>query len=99
MIEELNNKNFKDFISGGLKLVEFYARWCGFCQKQKPILDELTNIIVGTVDIDECPNLASEYKISGYPTFILFKNGEETARFSGLHSKYDLINRAMDFIS
>lgn len=99
MIEELNNKNFNDFISGGLKLVEFYAKWCGFCQKQTPILEELTDIIIGTVDIDESPELASKYLISGYPTFILFKNGEEAARFSGLHSKYDLINRTMDFIS
>ncbi len=99
MIEQLDNKNFNDFVSSGLKLVEFYAEWCGFCQKQKPILDELTNIIVGTVDIDKNPNIAAKYMISGYPTFILFKNGEETARFSGLHSKYDLINRTMDFIS
>lgn len=99
MIEQLDNKNFNDFISGGLKLVEFYAEWCGFCQKQKPILEELTNIIVGTVDVDKNPNLASKYMISGYPTFILFEQGEEAARFSGLHSKYDLINRTMDFIS
>ncbi len=99
MIEELNNANFKKHVEKGLKLVEFYANWCGFCKKQIPILEELTNIVVGIVDIDKNQELVKEYKIGSYPTFLLFKNGEEVARFSGLHSKYDLMNKVMQFLN
>ena len=98
MIEELNNSNFKKHIEKGLKLVEFYANWCGFCKQQFPVLEELTNIVVGIVDIDENPDLVREYKVGSYPTFIIFKNGVEAARFSGMHSKYDLMNKVMQFL-
>ena len=50
MLVELNEKNFEDNIKSGLKLVEFYAPWCGFCQKQRPVLSDLSdnNIWIGT---------------------------------------------------
>ena len=99
MIEQLNDSNFKKHTEKGLKLVEFYANWCGFCKKQFSELEGLTNILVGIVDIDENPTLAKEYKIGAYPTFILFKNGVEVTRFRGLHTKYDLINKVMTFLN
>ena len=68
-------------------------------KKQFSELEGLTNILVGIVDIDENPALAKEYKIGAYPTFILFKNGIEVTRFSGLHTKYDLINKVMTFLN
>ena len=49
MIKELNENNFNENTKNGLKLVEFYAAWCGYCQKQRPILNELSenNIWIG----------------------------------------------------
>lgn len=87
MIKELNENNFEENIKSGLKLVEFYATWCGYCQKQRPILKELSenNIWIGTVDSDKNPNLVKKYGVSGYPTFILFKEGKVIAALSGYH--------------
>ena len=43
MITELNEQNFEESIKKGIKLVAFTAQWCGYCKKQKPILDEISN--------------------------------------------------------
>lgn len=100
MIKELNDTNFKENIKTGLKLIEFYAPWCGYCQKQRPILDELSknNIWIGIVNADENPNLVSEYKISGYPTFMLFKEGKVIATLAGYHEKSQLLSRLMSHL-
>ena len=100
MIIELNEENFYEEIKSGLKLIEFYATWCSYCMKQRIELQELENsdIRIGIVDGDESPNIISKYKITGYPTFILFKNGEKVAEFSGFHTKNELLNKVMKHV-
>lgn len=100
MIIELNEKNFDKEIESGLKLIEFYATWCTYCTKQRIELQELedSDIRIGIVDGDESPNIIGRYKIDGYPTFILFKNGEKIAQFSGLHKKSELIDKVMKYV-
>lgn len=100
MIIELNEESFYKEIKNGLKLIEFYATWCSYCMKQRIVLQELedSDIRIGIVDGDESPNIIQEYKITGYPTFILFKNGERVAQFSGFHTKNELLNRVMKYV-
>ena len=98
MIEELNETNFQRHINSGLKIVEFYANWCGYCKKQFSVLEDLNDIVIGIVDIDANKNLVSQFNISSFPTFVIFKNGIEAGRFSGLHSKYDLMNKFVAFL-
>ena len=100
MIIELNEENFYKEIESGLKLIEFYATWCSYCMKQRIELQELENsdIRIGIVDGDESPNIINEYKITGYPTFILFKNGEKVAQFSGFHSKNELLASVLKYV-
>ncbi len=72
-------------------LVDFYADWCGPCQLQAPIFDELAGEIetakIVTVNVDDNPELATRYQISSIPTLLLFKNGRVVARHMGLASK------------
>ena len=100
MLTKLNEGNFETNISTGIKLVEFYAPWCHFCQRQKEGLEELSkaNVWIGQVNAEENPELVNLYRISVYPSFILFKNGEILTRFQGLKSKYELMNILKDFI-
>lgn len=100
MIIELNEKDFDKEVETGLKIIEFYATWCAYCMKQRIELQELedSEIRIGIVDGDESPNIVARYKIDGYPTFVLFKNGEEVARFSGFHKKNELLNRLMKYV-
>ena len=92
MIIELNKDNFTDKTQKGLKLIEFFADWCGFCTRQDAILNEIDKVWIGQVNTDENKELARKYGVSALPSFIVLKNGAEVDRFSGLHSKFDIMN-------
>lgn len=101
MIVELDEANFDKEISHGLKLVEFYTTWCMYCKRQRLEFEELENsdIWVGIVDADESRNLAQRYRIEGYPTFVLLKDGEVVTKFSGFHTKSQLFAKLMKYVS
>ncbi len=98
MIKELDKTNFNDEIKNGLKVVEFFADWCGYCTRQEPILEELDKVWIGKVNTDENRELAQKFSISSLPSFVIFKDGKEIHRFSGLHSKFDIMNIISNYI-
>ncbi|MFM7606055.1 MAG: thioredoxin family protein, partial [Prosthecobacter sp.] len=73
-------------------MVEFYAEWCGPCQEMAPVVEALAREMVGQVrvirvNVDEDPKLGYDHKVGVLPTFVVFKNGKETARESGAISR------------
>ncbi|WP_100611380.1 thioredoxin [Confluentibacter lentus] len=78
-------------------LVDFFAEWCGPCKLMAPILKEVKDSLGETVsvikiDVDKNQLLASQYQVRGVPTLILFKNGKQLWRQSGVVQKKDLIS-------
>jgi thioredoxin 1 len=78
-------------------LVDFFATWCGPCQTLSPILkqvkDELgDSISVIKIDVDKNQAIAAQFQVRGVPTMLLFKNGKQVWRQSGVLSKNDLIS-------
>lgn len=100
MFHELNSENFEESVKDGIKFVAFTAEWCGYCQKQKPILKEIAqqNIWIGDVDSDKNPSLVYKYGIEAFPSFLLFKDGNLIAKFSGYKTKYDLLNTLLNYL-
>ena len=91
---ELNEQNFEQEVlkHEGVALVDFFATWCGPCQTQGPIIDELAEEMagkatVGKVDIDKASPLAEKYDVMSVPTLLLFKNGEVKETLTGLQNK------------
>ena len=98
MLKELDSDNFESEIKDGLKLVEFHTSWCSYCKKQQPELEQMEKVWIGQVDADKAPFIASKYNVSGFPTFLVFKDGREIDRFSGLRKKEELMSRVMKFL-
>lgn len=100
MIVELNSENFIKETSSGLKLVEFYTTWCSYCNNQTPILNELSEggMWIGKIDCNKYSDIAKKYGISGFPSFILFKEGIASAQFAGFHNKSQLLNKLTSYL-
>ena len=77
-------------------LVDFTATWCGPCKMMAPILVDVKKEIgdavsIIKVDVDNNPQAAREYNIQGVPTLILFKQGKQVWRQSGVVAKKELV--------
>lgn len=77
-------------------LVEFYSATCGPCKMLAFILKDVAkglpdDFTIAQIDFDKFPEKVEQYKVEGYPTMILFKDGEEVDRLQGLKQKPQII--------
>lgn len=85
-------KSFNDIINQEVPvLVDFYADWCGPCKSMAPILKQLKSelkdaVSIIKINVDTNQSLAAKYQVQGVPTFMVFKNGKQTWRQSGMQS-------------
>lgn len=78
----LNSENFNKEVLNSDKtvLVDFYADWCGPCKMMAPVIEKIAeesndNVKICKINVDEAPDIATQYGVMSIPTFILFKNG------------------------
>jgi thioredoxin 1 len=95
-IQHANDANFHNMVlnSNVPVLVDFYADWCGPCQRLTPVLEELARETPGAkivkVNVDHNPALASEYGVDSIPSLRVFRNGVVTNQLVGLTGKSQL---------
>ncbi|MBT8185439.1 MAG: thioredoxin [Eudoraea sp.] len=90
--------NFKRVINSEIPvLVDFYADWCGPCKMLAPILKEVKEelgdaVRIVKIDVDKNEKLARRYQVRGVPTMMLFKEGKQLWRQSGILQKPALVS-------
>jgi len=88
--KKVTDQNFNEEVieSSRPVLVDFWAEWCGPCKMIAPSLEELADdykdsIDVAKLNVDENPNIASDFSIRSIPTLLIFKDGSPVSQIVG----------------
>ena len=92
---KVTEKNLPELSREGTVMLEFSARWCGPCRKQKSIIDKIAtdidDVTFGDVDIEEEGGLTSKFKVQSVPTIVVLRDGLEVDRLEGLQQPDKLL--------
>jgi len=98
ILQNVTDADFENEVvnSNGLVLVDFWAPWCGPCNRLIPVLEELaaqkgSDLKIVRINIDDNPLMKEKYDIQYIPIVVLFKDGKEIDRKVGVHQLSELL--------
>ena len=92
----VNKENFEQISSSEKTvLLDFYADWCGPCRMVSPIVDEIAEeyeeYLVGKINVDDQPELASKFGVFSIPTLVVLKEGKVVNQSAGARPKEQIL--------
>ena len=97
MVSELTEENFSEqALHSKLPIIiDFWATWCGPCIRMAPVFEDLSKDYHGKLkfaklSVDDFPEIAEKYEVSGIPCLVLIHNGKEVDRIVGFQQKSEL---------
>ena len=95
--KEFKENSFQTEVLDSTKpvLVDFWAEWCGPCKMLTPTINEIADefsgkAVIGKLNVDENPSIASNYGIRSIPSLLFFKDGKVQNQIMGAVSKSDI---------
>ncbi len=94
-------EEFQTEIEEGISLFFFHATWCSICANQRPAVEalpadaELNEMFFGEVDYEEVQEVVSEAVVQGFPTIVIYKDGEEQNRLTGSGHSLDKLKNIL----
>lgn len=77
-----------------MKVLDFYADWCGPCKMMKPIMEQVEKehpeVEFEAINIDEQSELAEKYGVMSIPTLVVLDGEEVKATLVGMKSKAEI---------
>ena len=88
MITKITNNDLTEAMGKNVAVLDFSAQWCGPCKMLSPVLESVAETMQDhasfySIDVDENPALAMEYRVASIPCIVILKNGKESARDIG----------------
>ena len=100
----MTTKELKEVLTqNSVVIVKLSATWCGPCKAMEPVIERVTETMrdkatVLSIDVEESPDISTEYRVRNIPTILYFKDGELKDKSVGSISEDDLINRINNLI-
>ena len=82
MVKKIGEQEFlSEAKAADVAVVDFWATWCGPCKMLAPVLESVSEEMAGQVsfygvDVDDCPELAAEFRVQSVPCLVLMKKGQ-----------------------
>lgn len=79
-----------------IKLLDFWAEWCGPCKFMEPVMEELEKDLAGRlhiekINVDQNQEMAAKYGVMSIPTYVILRDDKEVERIIGATSKENLV--------
>lgn len=97
----INQNNFDEVLNSEKRvLLDFYADWCNPCRMVSPLVEQIAQenpqYLVGKINVDEEPELAEKFGVSGIPTLVVMQNGKIIKQSSGARPKHQILSLLED---
>lgn len=85
------------FVMSEVRIKDFYAEWCGPCDQQTPIIEEIDvetgdDVVVEEIDVEQNTDEANKYGVRSIPTIIIESDEGIHKQFTGVTPKEEIIN-------